>query len=105
VNNKSVLYVVKSTVAKEHEEDFNRWYHKKHIPELVEASGCISARRFKVMDAGDQFTYMAVYEYKDKETFMKYQGSEKRKELISDYLENYDDVSELQFSSWEQIFP
>ena len=102
---KAVLYIVKSVVEKKHAEAFNRWYHEKHIPELLELSGCRSARRFEVIEGEDKFTYMAVYEFEDKQKFLKYQGSEEKKGLIADYRQNFGNVSELQSSSWEQIFP
>jgi hypothetical protein len=102
---KTVLYIVKSVIDKKHAEAFNRWYHEKHIPELRELSGCSSARRFEVIDGEDKFTYMAVYEFESKEKFLKYQGSEGKKGLIADYRQNFGEIAELQFSSWEQIFP
>jgi antibiotic biosynthesis monooxygenase (ABM) superfamily enzyme len=102
---KTVFYIVRSTVDPEHAEAFNRWYHEKHIPEMLELSGCISARRFKAIEADDKFIYMAVYEFENKEVFLKYQGSEQKKYLIKDYRENFGDKSELTSSSWEQWYP
>ena len=102
---KVVLYIVKSVVDKKHAEAFNSWYHNKHIPELLELSGCRSARRFEVIEGEDKFTYMAVYEFESKEKFLKYQSSEEKKGLIADYRQNFGEIAELQSSSWEQIFP
>jgi antibiotic biosynthesis monooxygenase (ABM) superfamily enzyme len=102
---KTVFYIVRSSVDREHAEAFNRWYHEKHIPEILEFSGCKSARRFKALETQDKFTYMAVYEFENKEIFLKYQGSEEKKRLIEDYRVNFGDTSELKSSSWEQCYP
>lgn len=102
---KTILYIVKTIIDKEHAEAFNRWYHEEHLPEVLELSGCKSARRFKLIEGEDKFMYMAVYEFGNKETFLKYQGSEEKKRLILDYRQNYGDITEIQSSSWEQIFP
>jgi len=102
---KMVLYIVKSVIEKKHTEAFNRWYHEKHIPEFLELSGCRSGRRFEVIEGEDKYTFMAVYEFEDKEKFLKYQGSEEKKGLIADYRRNFGEIAELQSSSWEQIFP
>ena len=102
---KTVLYVVKSSVDRESAEAFNKWYHEKHIPEMLELSGCKSARRFKAIETEDKFIYMAVYEFKDKDTFLKYQGSEEKRRLVEDYRVNFADTSQLKSSSWEQCYP
>jgi hypothetical protein len=36
---KPVFYIVKSVVSREHSTEFDEWYHKKHIPEIVAGSG------------------------------------------------------------------
>ena len=63
---KTVLYVVKSSVDRESAEAFNKWYHEKHIPEMLELSCCKSARRFKAIETLDRLIYMVVYEFGDK---------------------------------------
>lgn len=102
---KPVFYIVKSVVEKKHAADFNRWYHEKHFPMMLELSGCLSARRFELIEGEDKFSYMAVYEFPDKETFLNYQGSAEKQQLIADYRENFGDVSELLPAGWVQIHP
>lgn len=46
------------------EEEFNRWYSHTHLPDLSEAPGFISARRFvNALPNRGAATYMAVYEF------------------------------------------
>lgn len=103
--NKSVLYIVKSVVSGENVNEFDEWYHNKHIPEIVACSGCKMARRFKAIQQEDKFVYMAVYEFTDMEVFSKYQNSKARQELIKDFETNFGDRVELSRSVWEQIYP
>lgn len=100
-----VLYIVKSVISSEHANQFDEWYHKKHIPELMERSGCKTARRFKATQAEDKFTYMAIYEFSDMESFLNYQNSKAKQELVKDFKENFGEKAELRPSVWEQIYP
>lgn len=102
---KPVLYMVKSAVAAEHASEFNRWYHQKHIPELVKLSGCERGRRFKAIEGEEKYLYMAVYEFKDKASFLKYQASEAKKYLVGDFKKLFGNQAELKGEVWEQIYP
>ncbi len=102
---KKVLYIVKSTVSDENAETFNRWYHEKHIPEMLERSGCRLAQRFQALEAEDRFVYMAIYEFENSEAFKKYQSSPQKLDLVKDFRDNFGEVAELKGSSWVQIHP
>jgi len=101
----TVLYLVKSVVASEHADEFNRWYHQKHIPELVNLSGGERGRRFKAVEGEGKYLYMAVYEFKDMASFLKYQASEGKKYLVGDFKKLFGDKAELKGEVWEQIYP
>jgi hypothetical protein len=101
----AVLYIVKSVVSSEYVNQFDEWYHKKHIPEFIKVSGCKTGRRFKTILPEDKYMYMAIYEFSDKETFLKYQSSEGKKVLLKDFSDNFAGKAELKASAWEQIFP
>jgi quinol monooxygenase YgiN len=101
----SVFYVVKSVIPPEGVDEFNEWYHRKHIPELVEMSGCVSARRFQAVQKEDEFVFMAVYEFVDQASFQKYQESEAKKYLVGDFQEKFGQKAKLKTSVWEQIYP
>ncbi len=99
------LYIVKSWVSKEHAREYNDWYHHTHIPQVVQASGCIKARRFQAVETEDKFLYMAIYEFADEATFLKYQDSQARKELIADSQKTWGTKAETKKSVWKQIYP
>ena len=101
----TVLYIVKSVIPGEHVREFNEWYHKKHIPEMIERSGCEKARRFKAVQSEDKFEYMAVYEFSNRQIFETYQQSQAKKELVADLVNRFSDRAEMKMSIWEQVFP
>ena len=100
-----VLYIVKSVVSAEYASQFDEWYHKKHIPEFIKLSRCKTGRRFKTILPEDKFMYMAVYEFPDQETFLKYQNSEAKKYLVKDFTDHFGTKAEVRASAWEQIYP
>lgn len=102
---KPILYIVKSVVSSESNNKFNEWYHNKHIPEIIKRSGCKTARRFKAIQSEDKYIYMAIYEFIDMETFLDYQNSKAKQELVMDFEQNFGDKAQLRTSVWEQIYP
>lgn len=101
----SVLYIVKSWVSKEDADEFNEWYHKTHIPKFVKASGCVNARRYCAIETEDKFMYMAIFEFADQKTLLKYQESEVKNELVAEFVKKYGNRVEIRRSVWEQIYP
>ena len=102
---KSVLYIVKSVISSEHVNAFDEWYHKKHIPEFIKCSGCEEPVNLKLIQSEDKFLYMTIYEFRDRETFLKYQNSKGKQELVKDFKENFGERAELRSSIWEQVYP
>jgi len=98
-------YIVKTTVDKSCEKEFNEWYHNVHIPDVVKASGCIQARRLKAIEKDDEYEYLAIYEFDALETFNAYKESAERKALIQDFLDKYERVTKMKSSIWEQVYP
>jgi hypothetical protein len=101
----TVLYIVESWIPTEYADAFNAWYDGTHMPQVVEGSGCIKARRFRAVETDTKFMYMAVYEFSDREAFLKYESSEVRKELVADFRKNWDGKAETKKYVWEQIYP
>ncbi len=58
---KHVFVIVRTDVAPEMEEEFNRWYNEEHIPGLLKVPGILWAKR-GINTAGGQ-KYIAVYEH------------------------------------------
>jgi hypothetical protein len=50
-------------VVPEAEADFNAWYDEEHVPRLSRVPGCLSARRFKIVNAASDgnHRYLAIY--------------------------------------------
>ena len=65
------LWLVGTRCAPELDAEFNKWYDEVHIPMLTRGGHIASVRRLKLSEvvASDQFPYLAVYEFKDVETF------------------------------------
>jgi len=59
---KHILLIVRTDVAPEMEEEFNRWYNEEHIPLLLRVPGVLWAKRG--VNIGERQKYIAVYEHK-----------------------------------------
>jgi len=44
----------------QHAPEFNEWYNKEHLPELLSVPGILSAARYEAVKGGPQ--YLACYE-------------------------------------------
>ncbi|MCK9902364.1 hypothetical protein CC117_19040 [Parafrankia colletiae] len=65
---KGILVVQTRPVSPEREDEYNRWYSEEHMPDIRAIPEIVSARRYRIRDAG-QITarpsareYLAVYE-------------------------------------------
>jgi hypothetical protein len=47
-------------VDAQHVQEFNEWYNKEHLPELLSVPGILSAARYEAVKGGPQ--YLACYE-------------------------------------------
>jgi hypothetical protein len=63
--NKRILLIIKTDIAIEMEEEFNRWYDEEHIPRLLKVPGVLMARRG--LNTGDGQKYIAIYEHENSE--------------------------------------
>jgi hypothetical protein len=62
---KHILLIVRTDVAPEMEEEFNRWYNEEHIPLLLRVPGVLWAKRG--VNVGEGQKYIAVYEHESVE--------------------------------------
>ena len=60
-----ILLIVRTDVAPEMEEEFNRWYNEEHIPLLLLVPGVLWAKRG--VNTGEGQKYIAVYEHESVE--------------------------------------
>jgi antibiotic biosynthesis monooxygenase (ABM) superfamily enzyme len=100
-----VLLTVRATISADQEDAFNEWYNEEHCPQLLRFNGAVSARRYRSIMGEDKYQYMAVYEFKDEETFEAFQKSEEFADLISEYDRHWGGVSERHRSAYVQVFP
>jgi hypothetical protein len=57
------LLIVWTDIAAEYEAEFNEWYDKEHIPQLLSVTGFQSARRYQTIEGKPK--YLAVYRLAD----------------------------------------
>ena len=57
------LMMFAMNVVAEKESEFNAWYDEEHVPRLSKVPGCLSARRFRIVDAVSEGRqrYLAIY--------------------------------------------
>jgi hypothetical protein len=62
-----VLVIVDAYVEPEHEEEFNRWYDEKHLPESIACPGFRIGARYRSSDDKER-KYTTLYIVDDEET-------------------------------------
>jgi len=57
-------YVVLSNPVAGHEDEYNEWYTKQHLGDVLKVPGFVAAQRFKAQDPENKLPhkYMAIYE-------------------------------------------
>ncbi len=55
-----LILITTSDVAAGHEDDFNAWYERTHVPEILTCPGFVAAQRY-VCDDGEP-RHLAIYE-------------------------------------------
>jgi hypothetical protein len=104
-----VILVVKASITKEREEEFNRWYQEVHAPMALQYKGVVSARRYKSIMGEDKYQYMTVYEIQDELTFRSFYSSDHMKKLRDDYAGRFGTkdagISDRQSSAYIQVWP
>ena len=66
-NSGSGLLVVWTDVAPEAEAEFNEWYNKEHVPQIVGIAGVLSGRRYQATEGKPK--YIAIYEMADEKVW------------------------------------
>src|SRR6267378_5670649 len=54
------IFMVYVDIDAQHVEEFNEWYNKEHLPELLSVPGILSAARYEAVKGSPQ--YLACYE-------------------------------------------
>ena len=88
------LFIVKANVKPEQEDAFNRWYDEDHMPKALNRfPGVISGRRYKIMDGGDGYNYMALYEFESQEKLTETMKSDAIQGLIQEFDAAFGEVN------------
>ncbi len=88
------LFIVKANVKPEQEDAFNRWYDEDHMPKALNRfPGVISGRRYKIMDGGDGYNYMAIYEFESQEKLDETMKSTALQGLIQEFDAAFGEVN------------
>jgi antibiotic biosynthesis monooxygenase (ABM) superfamily enzyme len=91
----NALFMVKSTISKEHEADWNQWYNDVHCRQILEFPGAIGARRLRAVFGEEHYQYLCVYEFDSPETFHSFWNSDHRRLAREDYEAKYGKFSTL----------
>ncbi len=96
------LFIVKANVKPEQEDAFNRWYDEDHMPKALNRfPGVISGRRYKIMDGGDGYNYMALYEFESKEKLNETMKSDALQGLIQEFEAAFGEVDRKRLLAME----
>ncbi len=98
-----------ATVDPNHEEEFNRWYHAEHLPDVRRRFPQItSARRYRATD-GQEPRYLVVYEYdvasEDDLNTLARTDNPLRQELMQLYDEAVGSFAKRTRRSFWQVYP
>ena len=93
MENKGV-FIVMAKVKPEQEDAFNQWYDEDHMPKALNRfPGVISGRRYKIMDGGDGYNYMALYEFESYEDVTETMKSDALQNLIREFDAAFGEVN------------
>lgn len=96
------LFVVMAKVRADQEDSFNRWYDEDHLPKALNRfPGVISGRRYRILDGGDGYNYMAVYEFESQVKLTEAMNSEALKGLIQEFNAAFGDVGRKRMTGVE----
>ncbi len=80
------ILLVANEPSPEVEEEYNRWYTEKHIPDMFAFKGMKKATRFRrIGDGPGTSKYMAVYEFDSEEDLKAFPKSPEMAEAIKDF--------------------
>ncbi len=96
------LFIVKANVKPEQEDAFNRWYDEDHMPKALNRfPGVISGRRYKIMDGGDGYNYMALYEFESEAKMNETMKSDAIQVLIQEFDAAFGEVNRKRLLAME----
>ena len=101
----TVLFLVKIKVPKNVEVEFNKFYDKVHIPDVLAFPGAVSLRRYQAFMGEDHYQFLSAIEFKDQATLQRFLDSDYRKQISEKLEAKFGAVMERQRSAYRQIWP
>ena len=101
----TVLFLVKIKVPKNVEEEFNKFYDKIHIPDVLAFPGAVSFRRYQAFMGEDHYQLLSAIEFRDQATLQRFLDSDYRKQISEKLEAKFGAVMERQRSAYKQIWP
>jgi hypothetical protein len=101
----TVLFLVKIKVPKNVEVEFNKFYDKVHIPDVLAFPGAVSFRRYQAFMGDDHYQFLSAIEFRDQTTLQRFLDSDYRKQISEKLEAKFGAVMERQRSAYRQIWP
>ncbi len=91
-----VINIVGSQCKPEEEAKFNKWYDEVHIPMLMKFPNLLAVARFKILkETPDYPTYLAIYQFLNKESYEAYRNRPGAAEVQADIKANWTDSLDI----------
>ena len=99
---KKGAFIVMAKVRPDQEAAFNKWYDEDHMPKALNRfPGVISGRRYKIMEGGEGYNYMALYEFESADKVAETMKSDALKGLIQEFNAAFGDVDRKRLTGIE----
>ena len=83
---KPVLYMVRSTVDRSAEGEWDKWHSQQHVPDIVREPGFLKASKYRSTASGEgPAEYWTIYELESLEAFERYDKSNAARNLRADH--------------------
>ena len=106
------LFVVKATITREREAEFNDWYNTRRAAEAQAVPGLIAMRRYVPvpLDVGahpgsEPWQYMVVYEFESEASLRAFAASDTLAAMTRDYEARFGGAGQRARFAYRQIFP
>ena len=108
---KPVIHVVGTECPPEMEEEFDRWYSERHVPDLLKFQGLKKVTRYKILRPNEDYPmFLTIYEFESREQFEAYATSPERTAAAEDWRKIQEELKASQkwgvqfetIKTWEQ---
>ena len=84
-----VIWLVGTKCPPGKEKEFNEWYDKIHVPNVLKTPGIVGATRYERIEEDDKFpTFLAIYEFEDEAALERLARNMANEPMVKDGQEN-----------------